>query len=228
MTRIQENTMETAQTDPAVRTQGAREALERLGRGDRARLRLAQWRQGWVQAKIDAGNAPECWSRLWLTSNKGTEAKKLDYHEAAHAIGSSSFVAIATIGGPLHAFLLSLCHYPEWLPKLQEEIDRVCGDRMPTQEDMPDMPRLRATCKEMLRWRQSTPLGVPHVTLEDDVYNGYFIPKGAEKINKYILPGSRIQNFLCSTQTVHSKVAVSTTRLEFFEIEVRAGGQRAG
>ncbi|MCT2089855.1 hypothetical protein [Micrococcus terreus] len=54
MTRIQENTMETAQTDPAVRTEEAQEALERLGRGDRARLRLAQWRQGWVLAKIDA------------------------------------------------------------------------------------------------------------------------------------------------------------------------------
>ena len=72
-----------------------------------------------------------------------------------------------------------MAHYPHWLPKLQEEIDAVCGDRMPELEDVPNMPRLRATCKEMLRWRQSTPLGVPHVTLEDDVYNGYHIPKGA-------------------------------------------------
>ena len=133
-----------------------------------------------VRARMEAGNAPECWSTLWLKENaRGSEAKKLDYHEAAHAIGSSSFVAIATIGGPLHAFFLAMAHYPEWLPKMQEEIDRVCGDRLPDQTDMPNMPRLRATCKEMLRWRQSTPLGVPHVTLEDDVYNGYHIPKGA-------------------------------------------------
>lgn len=132
-----------------------------------------------VKARVDAGTAEECWSRLWVTSEKAKEASKLDYHEAAHAIGSSSFVAIATIGGPLHAFFLAVCHYPEWLPKLQEEVDRVCGDRLPVPDDMPNMPRLRATVKEMLRWRQSTPLGVPHVTLEDDVYDGYFIPKGA-------------------------------------------------
>ncbi|MEU3847754.1 hypothetical protein AB0E44_12315 [Micrococcus terreus] len=54
MTRIQENTMDTAQTDPAVRTEATQEVVERLGRRERARQRLAQWRQGWVQAKIDA------------------------------------------------------------------------------------------------------------------------------------------------------------------------------
>nr|POF04147.1 cytochrome p450 monooxygenase psod [Quercus suber] len=132
-----------------------------------------------VKARMKAGTAEECWSRLWLNNEKGVEACKLDHHEAAFAIGSASFVAIATIGGPLHAFFLAICHYPTWLPKLQEEIDRVCGDRLPAVEDIPNLPRLRATVKEMLRWRQSTPLGVPHEALEDDVYEGYFIPKGA-------------------------------------------------
>lgn len=132
-----------------------------------------------VKAKLEKGDAPNCWSTLWLEGEKGVQASKLDYHEAAYAIGSSSFVAIATIGGPLHSFFLAMCHYPEWLPKLQEEIDRVCGDRIPTVEDMPQLPRLRATVKELLRWRQSTPLGVPHEAIDDDVYEGYLIPKGA-------------------------------------------------
>jgi cytochrome P450 len=44
---------------------------------------------------------------------------------------------------------------------------------------MPQLPMLRATVKEILRWRQPNPLGVPHVPLEDDVYDGYFIPKDA-------------------------------------------------
>jgi cytochrome P450 len=72
-----------------------------------------------------------------------------------------------------------MCHYPSWQTRVQEEIDRVCGDRLPTVEDMPQLPMLRATVKEILRWRQPTPLGVPHVALEDDVYDGYFIPKDA-------------------------------------------------
>ena len=132
-----------------------------------------------VKKRIEDGKAPECWASLWLQHEKGVQSSKLDWHEAAYAIGSASFVAIATIGGPLHAFFLALAHYPGWLPKLQEELDRVCGDQLPTFEQIPQLPRLRATVKEILRWRQSTPLGVPHEAMDDDVYEGHFIPKGA-------------------------------------------------
>ena len=83
-----------------------------------------------IKSRYEKGTAKECWSLLWLNA-QSPEAKKLDYYEAAHAIGSSSFVAIATIGGPLYAFFLAVCQNPEWLPKLQEEIDAVCGDRLP-------------------------------------------------------------------------------------------------
>ncbi|KAK3677176.1 hypothetical protein LTR78_002714 [Recurvomyces mirabilis] len=123
------------------------------------------------------GNLEDCWSKIWVGKEKGSE--HLDFYEAAHAIGSSSFVAIATVGGPLHAFFLAMCHYPAWQEKAQEELDRVCGNRLPTMEDMPKLPVLRATVKEIVRWRQATPLGVPHVAIEDDVYEGYHIPKGA-------------------------------------------------
>ena len=132
-----------------------------------------------VKDRMKAGTVEQCWSMLWLNANKSVDNLKLDYHEAAYAIGSSSFVAIATIGGPLHAFFLACAHYPDWLPKMQEEVDRVCGDRLPVAEDIPNLPRIRATVKEILRWRQSTPLGVPHEVMEDDVYDGYFIAKGS-------------------------------------------------
>ncbi|CAK1364528.1 O-methylsterigmatocystin oxidoreductase [Cercospora beticola] len=130
-----------------------------------------------VERRTNEGNCEDCWSKLWTTKEKGTE--HLDDYEAAHAIGSSSFVAIATVGGPLHAFFTAMCHYPSWQGKVVEEIDRVCGNRPPEMSDMPNLPRLRATVKEIVRWRQATPLGVPHVVMEDDVYEGYHIPKGA-------------------------------------------------
>lgn len=133
-----------------------------------------------VKDRIAAGTAEDSWSKLWLDGESKEKANiTLNWHEAAHAIGSSSFVAIATIGGPLHCFFTAMCHYPSWQTKVQAEIDRVCGDRLPQIEDMPQLPMLRATVKEILRWRQPTPLGVPHVALEDDVYDGYFIPKDA-------------------------------------------------
>lgn len=125
------------------------------------------------------GTAEQSWTRIWLENEKGMEKSRLDQHEAAHAVGTNSFVAIATIGSPLHSFFTAICHYPSWMPRMQEELDRVCGDRLPSMKDLPELPILRAVVKETLRWRQPTPLGVPHITTDEDVYDGYYIPKGA-------------------------------------------------
>lgn len=131
-----------------------------------------------VRAAVEAGTAEDSWMKIWLEKN--IEKGKLDQHEAAHAVGTNSLVAIATIGSPLHSFFLACCHYPSWFSRLQEEVDRVCGDnRLPTLGDLPEMPVLRAVVKETIRWRQAVPAGVPHISLADDVYDGYFIPKGA-------------------------------------------------
>ena len=37
---------------------------------------------------------------------------------------------------------------------------------------------MNAVIKEMIRWHNSTPLSLPHCTLEDDELHGYFIPAG--------------------------------------------------
>lgn len=37
---------------------------------------------------------------------------------------------------------------------------------------------VEAVCREILRWIVIIPLGLPHAALEDDVYEGMFIPKG--------------------------------------------------
>ncbi|KAF2716666.1 putative P450 monooxygenase [Polychaeton citri CBS 116435] len=132
-----------------------------------------------VKDRVKAGTAEQSWARIWLEGGKGMEASKLDQHEAAHAVGTNALVAIATIGSPLHSFFTAMCHYPSWMKKVQAEIDAVCGDRLPTMADMPNLPVLRAVVKETLRWRQPTPLGVPHITTEEDIYEGYYIPKGA-------------------------------------------------
>lgn len=132
-----------------------------------------------VQKRLAKGEDATCRGKLWLEQHTAVQSLELDWHEAAYAIGSSSFVAIATIAGPLHAFFVAICQYPKWLPTLQEEADRVCGDSLPAVEHMPQMPKLRATISEVLRWRESAPLGAPHEVMQDDEYEGYHIPKGA-------------------------------------------------
>ena len=75
---------------------------------------------------------------------------------------------------------MAMALFPEAQRKAQEEIDRVVGtDRLPTFEDRENLPYVDALVKEALRWHPVVPMGVPHVTTEDDIYEGYFIPKGS-------------------------------------------------
>ena len=72
-----------------------------------------------------------------------------------------------------------MLHNPTAMRKVQEELDRVVGrNRFPTFEDQASLPYLDAFIKELNRWQPIAPLAVPHAVTADDVYEGYFIPKG--------------------------------------------------
>lgn len=86
-----------------------------------------------------------------------------------------------TTSTQLYGFIQAMILYPEIMKKGQAELDAVIGqDRMPTLDDMPRLPYVRACVKESLRWLPVAVLGAfPHATTEDDTYMGYKIPKGA-------------------------------------------------
>ncbi len=78
------------------------------------------------------------------------------------------------------SFLLAMTMYPEIQRKCQAELDDVVGnDRLPTFADRDRLPYLATMLKEVIRWGPTTPLGAPHCVEQDDVHNGYFIPKGS-------------------------------------------------
>lgn len=71
-----------------------------------------------------------------------------------------------------------MAKYPEVQAKAQEEIDFVVGlDRLPCFEDRKNLPYVEAVAKEVMRWHCDIPTGVPHRAVEDDIHEGYFIPK---------------------------------------------------
>jgi cytochrome P450 len=73
--------------------------------------------------------------------------------------------------------------HPQAVRKAQEELDRAVGrDRLPGFADQPELPYLRALVAEVQRWRPIIAGGLAHATTEDDVYEGYFIPKGTTVI----------------------------------------------
>ncbi|KIO27631.1 hypothetical protein M407DRAFT_73022 [Tulasnella calospora MUT 4182] len=83
----------------------------------------------------------------------------------------------------MQSFIYAMILCPSVQKKAQDEIDRVIGStRSPTFEDQPDLPFLHAVMLETLRWNPAVSFGVPHVSRKDDVYEGYFIPKGTTVI----------------------------------------------
>src|SRR6267154_4478613 len=74
---------------------------------------------------------------------------------------------------------LAMLVYPETQARAQAELDAVVGRaRLPTFADHPLLPYTRAMVKELLRWRTVAPMALPHRVMEDDWYEGMFIPKG--------------------------------------------------
>ncbi|KAF8879070.1 cytochrome P450 [Infundibulicybe gibba] len=80
----------------------------------------------------------------------------------------------------LRSFFLAMTLYPDVQRTAQAEIDSVVGThRLPGFADRAQLPYVRALCKEIFRFHSVVPSGLPHVATEDDVHDGYLIPKGS-------------------------------------------------
>lgn len=79
----------------------------------------------------------------------------------------------------LQGALLSLLLHPELQIRAQAELDEFLGrDRLPDFSDRAQLTFVNAICREVLRMYPVLPLALAHGVLEDDVYEGWFIPKG--------------------------------------------------
>ncbi|TFK21782.1 cytochrome P450 [Coprinopsis marcescibilis] len=88
--------------------------------------------------------------------------------------------ASATTTTSVNNFILSMMMHPDIQKKAQKELDSVVGSgRLPQFSDAPQLPYIFAVLKESMRWRPTSGLGLPHMCVEDDIYKGYLIPKGA-------------------------------------------------
>ena len=96
-------------------------------------------------------------------------------------------------------FFLAMSINPQIQKRLHDELDAVVGrDRLPTLQDRAELPFLTAVYQECLRWLPGVPTGpssllfvlrstrlmlyttgIPHQSSQDDIYDGYFIPKGS-------------------------------------------------
>ncbi|KAI0057801.1 cytochrome P450 [Artomyces pyxidatus] len=102
----------------------------------------------------------------------------------AEASGSLYLAGADTTSSAIGFLFNALALYPDVQRKAQAEIDAVTGGRrLPAFEDRSRLPYVEALCKEVLRWRIVSPAGMPHMVVQDDVHERYFIPKGATVIS---------------------------------------------
>ncbi|OAL34607.1 hypothetical protein AYO20_06024 [Fonsecaea nubica] len=128
--------------------------------------------------QVDEGTAPDCFVKDFYLGNPAKNG--IDELTAAYAAGSLVEAGSESTSSVINAWLRACIMYPETVKAAQEEVDRVVGpDRLPTFEDEPNLPYVRAMAKEILRFVPITKFGTPHATTEDDWYDGYFIPKGS-------------------------------------------------
>ncbi|KAG6325816.1 hypothetical protein ID866_13273, partial [Astraeus odoratus] len=120
-----------------------------------------------------------------LLRNQVGRGTSYDREEAIKGVAASSFLGswcrdCAQTFSTLLVFILAMVLFPEVQSKAQEEIDRVIGrERLPDFNDRMNMPYVEAVVLETLRWYPVIPLGLPHMTSEDDVFDGMYIPQGA-------------------------------------------------
>lgn len=130
-----------------------------------------------VKKQMAAGTATHSFSSALLEGQKLTADEEFDLKWSAASLYSG---AADTTVSAIYSFFLALALYPAVAEKAQEEIDAVVGsDRLPTFADRENLPYVDALTKEVFRWNAVVPTAVPHRAMEDDIHDGFFIPKGS-------------------------------------------------
>lgn len=118
-------------------------------------------------------------TQLEVLQREGTNSPA-NTEQIKAAAGVIYMAGAETTSSTLSFFFLAMVLYPECQIKAQEEIDAVIGrDRLPEFHDREHLPYVECLLQETLRWNHAAPSGIPHRSLNDDIYNGMFIPKGS-------------------------------------------------
>ncbi|GJE96466.1 cytochrome P450 [Phanerochaete sordida] len=131
-----------------------------------------------VKADHMLGKSKPCLTVDLLEETAGISYDQEIEEEIISVTGTTFAGSDTTIFAMAVFFFVMLLH-PDAQRKAQEELDRVVGrDRLPEFADQESLPYVSALIKEMLRWQPIGPIGVPHTSVADDWYDGYFIPAG--------------------------------------------------
>ncbi|KJA18940.1 hypothetical protein HYPSUDRAFT_44792 [Hypholoma sublateritium FD-334 SS-4] len=128
---------------------------------------------GFVQKQMKEETAPHCVSADLLETCQSKEEMDVI---AGVVLTSYADTTVSLLG----TFFLAMALFPDAQRRAKLEIDTVIGsERLIVHDDRPSLPYVEALYREAMRWRPVTPLSIFHACSSDDVYKGFYIPKGA-------------------------------------------------
>jgi cytochrome P450 len=124
----------------------------------------------------------DCWN--WShEASKRNEAGELPWEDVCYALGELYVAGIHTTKMVLEILIMISILHKDVVQKAQAELDSIVGpERLPSFDDLENLPYIRAIVCELLRWQPISPIGVPHAVTQDDEYLGYRIPAGSTVI----------------------------------------------
>ncbi|KAL2080018.1 hypothetical protein ACEWY4_023811 [Coilia grayii] len=142
-----------------------------------------------VRGLEDTQNPQECRGFIdsFLSRKRSAEAVGLKnslFHEdnLVHCVSNLFAAGTDTTGTTLRWGLLFMAKYPLIQDRVQGEIDRVIGGRLPAAEDRKSLPYTDAVIHETQRLANIVPMSIPHTTSCDVHFQGYLIKKGTSVI----------------------------------------------
>lgn len=136
-----------------------------------------QWVPSWMhsgKAHETARQAREAalWKCCYERSRLGIQARKdtpclahvqvqgLSGTEHRHVLGILSNIIMLTLTAALQRWVIAMACHEKWQVKVQQELAKVCGERMPGLSDESRLPTLRAIIMEAMRWTSPAPIGM--------------------------------------------------------------------
>ncbi|KAF8803765.1 cytochrome P450 [Phlegmacium glaucopus] len=140
-------------------------------------LQMVNQPYDFVKQQVASGTAEVSFASTLLECKPLNAEEEFDLKWSAASLYSG---ASDTTVSAIYSFFLALALHPEVVRKAQAEIDAVVGnDRLPTFMDRPYLPYINALTMEVFRWNSVVPTAVPHRVMQDDIHEGYLIPKGS-------------------------------------------------
>ncbi|KAF2008786.1 cytochrome P450 [Aaosphaeria arxii CBS 175.79] len=106
--------------------------------------------------------------------------KEIDRESMVFLAGSLIEAGSDTTRVSLNQLAAAAALFPDWVERARKELDEVCGsnaERLPTADDAPRLPYIKAAAKETVRWNPS--FGeIAHSLIKDDEFEGYRFPAG--------------------------------------------------